>query len=91
MRKSLLIAFAAVAMGVAGQAGARSHSYHSHAFHEYGPRWGGSHYTNVNGDSVHSPMHARHRPAAATAHCADGTWSFSRHARGTCSRHGGIG
>jgi hypothetical protein len=26
----------------------------------------------------------------ATAQCGDGTYSFSRHARGTCSHHGGV-
>ena len=29
-------------------------------------------------------------PPNATAQCRDGTWSFSRHRSGTCSRHGGV-
>jgi uncharacterized protein DUF3761 len=29
-------------------------------------------------------------PARATAQCADGTYSFSRHRQGTCSAHGGV-
>ncbi len=29
-------------------------------------------------------------PAGATAHCADGTYSFSLNHRGTCSHHGGV-
>jgi len=30
-------------------------------------------------------------PMCASAYCADGTRSFSVHACGTCSHHGGIG
>ena len=30
------------------------------------------------------------RPVDASALCADGTYSFSRHSRGTCSYHGGV-
>jgi uncharacterized protein DUF3761 len=29
-------------------------------------------------------------PSGATALCKDGTYSYSQHARGTCSRHGGV-
>ena len=29
-------------------------------------------------------------PPGATAQCADGTYSFSSHRRGTCSHHGGV-
>jgi len=29
-------------------------------------------------------------PAGATAHCRDGTFSFSRTRQGTCSHHGGV-
>lgn len=47
-------------------------------------------YTNVSGHPVHRPVHARHEPLGATARCADGTWSFSEHHRGTCSHHGGV-
>lgn len=49
-------------------------------------------YTNRYGQHVHSPAHARTNrvPTGATAHCGDGTYSFSRHHSGTCSRHGGV-
>jgi hypothetical protein len=49
-------------------------------------------YINRDGQSVHSPAHSRSDtvPDGATARCRDGTWSFSRHHSGTCSRHGGI-
>lgn len=84
-------ALLAVVFAIVPTASARPHhSYHSHhVSHYYGPR-GGRHYTNVDGHSIHSPMHASHRPAGASAHCRDGSWSFSQHARGTCSHHGGV-
>jgi hypothetical protein len=47
-------------------------------------------YRNVSGRCVHRPVHAAKAPAGATAKCVDGTWSFSQHARGTCSHHGGV-
>ena len=47
-------------------------------------------YTNVSGHHVHRPMMASRRPAGATAHCGDGSWSFSEHHQGTCSHHGGV-
>lgn len=50
----------------------------------------GQHYTNSNGKRVHSPMKAPSAPAGASAKCRDNTYSFSQHARGTCSHHGGV-
>lgn len=50
----------------------------------------GRYYTNVEGVRVHSPVHARSAPAGASARCGDGTYSFSRNHRGTCSHHGGV-
>lgn len=47
-------------------------------------------YTNSRGEKVQSPTHYNSRPAGATAICRDGTYSFSRSRRGTCSRHGGV-
>ena len=47
-------------------------------------------YTNTNGYRVQSPTHYSSRPAGATARCVDGTYSFSRSRRGTCSHHGGV-
>ena len=99
--KSLLLA-AAAALSVVGAADARSsggYSHHSSSYH----RTSGyaresdltthSHYTNISGHYVHSPSRMRNgsRPPGASAQCSDGTWSFSEHARGTCSHHGGIG
>lgn len=51
---------------------------------------GPDHYRNISGRCVHRPEHARRPPRGATAICRDGTYSFSRHARGTCSHHGGV-
>jgi hypothetical protein len=50
------------------------------------------HYHSRDGSSVHQPAHTRDgsKPAGATAHCRDSTWSFSHTHRGTCSRHGGV-
>ncbi|ATJ92649.1 hypothetical protein CIW82_13350 [Acetobacter tropicalis] len=50
------------------------------------------HYRNSDGTSVHSPAHTHsgQAPAGATAKCGDGSFSFSQHHRGTCSRHGGV-
>ncbi|WP_287881484.1 DUF3761 domain-containing protein [Aquitalea sp.] len=49
-------------------------------------------YTNKDGNSVHSPAHSKsgQAPRGATAKCRDGSYSFSQHHRGTCSRHGGV-
>ncbi|ACC74806.1 DUF3761 domain-containing protein [Paraburkholderia phymatum] len=50
------------------------------------------HYVNHDGHNVHSPSRTKDgavRPGA-TAHCADGSYSFSQHHSGTCSRHGGV-
>lgn len=50
------------------------------------------HYRNVNGRTVHSPAHTKNgkKPAGASAKCRDGSYSFSKHHRGTCSRHHGV-
>ena len=47
-------------------------------------------YTNVYGNRVQSPTYYSTYPAGATALCRDGTYSFSRSRRGTCSHHGGV-
>jgi hypothetical protein len=47
-------------------------------------------YTNVDHHRVHRPVHSNRAPQGASAHCRDGTYSFSQHHRGTCSHHGGV-
>jgi uncharacterized protein YgiM (DUF1202 family) len=48
------------------------------------------HYTNTSGERVQSPTYYNSQPAGATALCRDGTYSFSKSRRGTCSHHGGV-
>src|SRR5262249_49417618 len=45
-----------------------------------------NYYTNVDGNTVHSPAYSTTGtvPSGATAQCGDGTYSFSQHAQGTC-------
>src|SRR5437870_3027605 len=49
-------------------------------------------YINSQGEWVPSPMRTAdgQPPPGATAHCRDGTFSFSRTRQGTCSHHGGV-
>jgi hypothetical protein len=47
-------------------------------------------YVNSSGNTVCSPESSTSAPVGATAHCVDGTYSFSQHHSGTCSRHGGV-
>ena len=47
-------------------------------------------YTNSEGIRVQSPTYYNSVPAGATALSRDGTYSFSRNRRGTCSHHGGV-
>lgn len=51
-----------------------------------------NYYTNVDSQSVHAPAYTSDGsiPEGATARCEDGSYSFSRNHRGTCSRHGGV-
>jgi hypothetical protein len=49
-------------------------------------------YINKDGVRVHSPAHTKRgeQPVGASAQCRDGSYSFSRHHQGACSRHGGV-
>lgn len=47
-------------------------------------------YTNVFGQEVSSPIYSKSIPKGAKARCKDGTYSFSRSRRGTCSGHRGV-
>lgn len=51
---------------------------------------GVKYYKNSNGEKVQSPTRYDSAPAGATAECNDGTYSFSKSRRGTCSHHGGV-
>jgi len=47
-------------------------------------------YVNSKGETVKRPENCSAAPQGATAQCRDGTYSFSRSRRGTCSHHGGV-
>lgn len=47
-------------------------------------------YVNSKGETVPRPEDCSAPPKQATAQCRDGTYSFSRSRRGTCSHHGGV-
>ncbi|HWW16040.1 MAG TPA: DUF3761 domain-containing protein [Candidatus Dormibacteraeota bacterium] len=47
-------------------------------------------YVNSQGQTVKRPENCSTAPQAATAQCRDGTYSFSKGRRGTCSHHGGV-
>lgn len=49
-------------------------------------------YTNSEGQEIHRPAHTKsgNIPDGASARCRDGSYSFSTHHRGTCSRHRGV-
>lgn len=47
-------------------------------------------YVNSKGQTVPRPENCSAPPKEVTAQCRDGTYSFSRSRRGTCSHHGGV-
>jgi len=47
-------------------------------------------YVNSKGQTVRRPENCSGPPQGATAQCRDGSYSFSRSRRGTCSHHGGV-
>lgn len=51
------------------------------------------HYVNKAGQEVHAPAKSVDGkvPDGASAKCRDGSYSFSKNHRGTCSHHGGVG
>jgi hypothetical protein len=53
---------------------------------------GDSRYRSATGREIGAPtqVDTPGAPAGASAQCRDGTYSFSRSRRGTCSHHGGV-
>jgi hypothetical protein len=47
-------------------------------------------YVNSKGQTVPRPENCSAPPEGATAQCRDGTYSFSKSRRGTCSHHGSV-
>jgi hypothetical protein len=47
-------------------------------------------YVNNTGQTVPRPENCSAPPKGAIAQCRDGTYSFSKSRRGTCSHHGGV-
>jgi hypothetical protein len=47
-------------------------------------------YVNSKGQTVQRPENCSGPPKGATAQCRDGSYSFSKSRRGTCSHHGGV-
>ena len=47
-------------------------------------------YVNSKGQTVPRPENCSAPPKGATAQCRDGTYSFSKSRRGTCSHQGGV-
>jgi hypothetical protein len=82
LKLPVVLATFAAALVAAGSAPAAQHV----ALHA--PACKSSEYKNVDGKCVHRPASD---PSGATAKCRDGTYSYSLHASGTCSHHGGVG
>lgn len=51
---------------------------------------GSRYYRSTDGSMVHGPTRGNRDYGAVTARCRDGSRSFSHHANGTCSHHGGV-
>jgi hypothetical protein len=88
MKLALLLATAVAALATGGGALAQSHA--SQALPPSTIACKSGYYKNVSGHCVRRPTKASHAPAGATAKCRDGSYSFSEHASGTCSHHGGV-
>jgi hypothetical protein len=84
MKKYLLAAAAALALGGSANASCLQPDENDLRSHHC--------YTNRDGYSVHGPSSTYNDlpPLGTTAPCADGTYSYSQHRRGTCSHHGGV-
>jgi Protein of unknown function (DUF3761) len=88
--RSARILLATAVVGLAGVAVApapsASHPTASHVV-RVAPDCRRGYYKNVSGRCVKRPGSS---PIGATAKCRDGTYSYSQHAAGTCSHHGGV-
>jgi hypothetical protein len=94
--KSLLAALLLAALSLAAPADARQSPRHDYSRQVGEPSESDlqthKHYRSRDGSEVHSPSktNSGRPPSGASAQCRDGSYSFSHHARGTCSHHGGV-
>jgi Protein of unknown function (DUF3761) len=82
-----LVAIGCIIAGLAGGAAAREfREPNESSLDRHG------HYYNRDDSEVHQPARTLDglKPEGASAHCRDGTWSFSHTHSGTGSRHGGV-
>ncbi len=86
MRLQRLAAVATVALCAAFAGSASSAPAHA----SVAPLCKSGYYKNVSGHCVKRPTRSASVPRGATAKCRDATYSFSEHASGTCSHHGGV-
>jgi len=88
---SAFVALASLASADAQAVPAQQHTAWATArVAEVAPACRSGYYKNVSDHCVRRPVKATSTPAGATAKCRDSTYSFSQHASGTCSHHGGV-
>jgi hypothetical protein len=81
-RRHFVASLAALAVALVGASGAAAHQGQTAT-----AECNAGYYLNVSGHCIHSPSSS---PVGATAKCRDATYSYSEHASGTCSHHGGV-
>jgi hypothetical protein len=88
MRRILLLLALIAAFAAAGGSAARAVTHTVSAVQPASIACKAGDYKNVSGHCVRRPSSD---PSGATARCRDGSYSYSQHASGTCSHHGGVG
>jgi hypothetical protein len=88
MRRLWLLLALVAALAVPAGSSARTAQHVTAATHPAVSDCKGGYYKNVDGKCVHRPSSDQ---SGATARCRDGSYSYSQHASGTCSHHGGVG
>jgi hypothetical protein len=83
LRRLAAVTTVALCAAFAGSAAAPAHG-------SVAPLCKAGYYKNVSGHCVKRPRKSAKAPKGATARCRDKTYSFSEHASGTCSHHGGV-
>jgi uncharacterized low-complexity protein len=83
IRRFLVVSALALSLFAGATAASASASHPTFAT----PECAAGYYKNIDGKCVRRPGHD---PRGATAKCRDGTYSYSKHASGTCSHHGGV-